>query len=140
MKKGLTELVFILDRSGSMSGLESDTIGGYNGMLEKQKKEAGDAVITTVLFDDQYELLHDRILLKGVRNISDKAFIPGNLNKFPGGRRRHGLYVQDHDHIFFRNHNISSKMQKHFSSLLKVLYNFTIYNIIQFSFHISADF
>jgi len=74
MKKGLTELVFILDRSGSMSGLESDTIGGYNGMLDKQKKEVGDAVITTVLFDDQYELLHDRIPLKGVRNISDREY------------------------------------------------------------------
>ena len=58
MKKGLTELVFILDRSGSMGGLESDTIGGYNAMLEKQKKVDGEAVITTVLFDDQFELLH----------------------------------------------------------------------------------
>ena len=52
MKKDLTELVFILDRSGSMGGLESDTIGGYNAMLSKQKKECGEAVITTVLFDD----------------------------------------------------------------------------------------
>lgn len=74
MKKGLTEIVFILDRSGSMGGLESDTIGGYNAMLDKQKKEVGDAVITTVLFDDQYELLHDRIPIKGVRKISDKEY------------------------------------------------------------------
>ncbi len=74
MKKGLTEIVFILDRSGSMSRLESDTIGGYNGMLENQKKEAGEAVITTVLFDDQYELLHDRIPIKGVRAISEKEY------------------------------------------------------------------
>lgn len=74
MKKGLTEIVFILDRSGSMSGLESDTIGGYNGMLKKQKKVAGEAVITTVLFDDQYELLHDRIPIKGVRAISEKEY------------------------------------------------------------------
>ncbi|NLK72490.1 MAG: hypothetical protein GX285_05690, partial [Clostridiales bacterium] len=65
MKKGLTELIFILDRSGSMSGLGSDTIGGYNAMLEKQKKEPGEAVITTVLFDDKYELLHDRINIRG---------------------------------------------------------------------------
>jgi len=64
MKKDLTELVFIIDRSGSMSGLESDTIGGYNAMLEKQKKEQGEAVITTVLFDDKYELLHDRINIR----------------------------------------------------------------------------
>ena len=74
MKKGLTELVFILDRSGSMSGLESDTIGGYNGLLEKQKKEEGEAVITTVLFDDHYELLHDRINLRGVAPITEKEY------------------------------------------------------------------
>ena len=74
MKKDLTELVFILDRSGSMSGLESDTIGGYNAMLEKQKKESGEAVITTVLFDDCYELLHDRINLKGIAPITEKEY------------------------------------------------------------------
>lgn len=74
MKKGLTELVFILDRSGSMSGLESDTIGGYNAMLEKQKKEPGEAVITTVLFDDKYELLHDRINLRGIEPITGKEY------------------------------------------------------------------
>jgi uncharacterized protein YegL len=74
MKKGLTELVFILDRSGSMSGLESDTIGGYNALLLKQKKEFGEAVITTVLFDDKYELLHDRINLKGIEPITDKEY------------------------------------------------------------------
>lgn len=64
MRKSLTELVFILDRSGSMSGLESDTIGGYNGMLEKQKKEEGQARVTTILFDDAYEVLHDRVDLQ----------------------------------------------------------------------------
>jgi len=74
MKKDVTELVFILDRSGSMSGLESDTIGGYNAMLEKQKKEPGEAVITTVLFDDRYELLHDRINLKGIAPITEKEY------------------------------------------------------------------
>ena len=74
MKKGLTELVFILDRSGSMSGLESDTIGGYNGLLEKQKQEGGEAVITTVLFDDHVELLHDRINLRGVAPITEKEY------------------------------------------------------------------
>ncbi|NLP13267.1 MAG: VWA domain-containing protein [Clostridium sp.] len=74
MKKGLTELVFILDRSGSMSGLESDTIGGYNSMLEKQKKEPGEAIVTTVLFDDKYELLHDRINLRGISPITDKEY------------------------------------------------------------------
>jgi hypothetical protein len=74
MKKGLTELVFILDRSGSMSGLESDTIGGYNSMLAKQKAEQGAATITTVLFDDRYELLHDRINLKGVTPITEREY------------------------------------------------------------------
>lgn len=74
MKKDLTELVFILDRSGSMSGLESDTIGGYNAMLEKQKKEPGEAIITTVLFDDRYDILHDRINLKGIAPITDKEY------------------------------------------------------------------
>ena len=60
MKKNLTELVFILDRSGSMSGLEQDTIGGFNGMLEKQKREEGEAYVTTVLFDNYCERIHDR--------------------------------------------------------------------------------
>lgn len=79
MKKGLTELVFILDRSGSMSGLESDTIGGYNAMLEKQKNEPGEAIITTVLFDDKYELLHDRIGLRGIDPITDgEYFVRGS--------------------------------------------------------------
>lgn len=74
MKKNLTELVYILDRSGSMSGLESDTIGGYNSMLIKQKEADGEATITTVLFDDQYELLHDRINIKGVVPITEKEY------------------------------------------------------------------
>ena len=60
MKKNLTELVFILDRSGSMSGLEADTIGGFNSMIEKQKKEAGEALVSVVLFDDQTEVIDDR--------------------------------------------------------------------------------
>ena len=67
MKKNLTELVFILDKSGSMSGLESDTIGGYNSMLAQQRKVDGACVITTVLFDNRYELLHDRINLRAVK-------------------------------------------------------------------------
>ena len=74
MKKGLTEMVFILDRSGSMAGLESDTIGGFNGMLNSQRQVEGEAVVTTVLFDDQYELLHDRIPLDGVASMTDKQY------------------------------------------------------------------
>ena len=74
MKKGLTEIVFILDRSGSMSGLEGDTIGGYNSMIEKQKKEDGEALISTVLFDDKVEILHDRQELEKVEKITDKEY------------------------------------------------------------------
>ncbi|HYE12298.1 MAG TPA: hypothetical protein VEF53_19180 [Patescibacteria group bacterium] len=74
MKTNLTELVFILDRSGSMSGLESDTIGGFNAMLKRQKEETGDAIITTVLFDDKYELLHDRINIKAIAPITEKDY------------------------------------------------------------------
>ena len=61
MKKNLTELVFILDRSGSMAGLEDDTIGGFNAMIQKQKNEAGEAVVSTVLFDNYSEVIHDRV-------------------------------------------------------------------------------
>ncbi|MGH4117234.1 vWA domain-containing protein [Clostridium sp.] len=74
MKTNLTELVFILDRSGSMAGLEGDTIGGYNALLKKQKEEPGEAIVTTVLFDDNYELLHDRINVKGIRPITEKEY------------------------------------------------------------------
>ena len=77
MKKGLTELVFILDKSGSMSGLESDTIGGYNAMLEKQKVVDGECRITTVLFDNSYELLHDRIDIRAVSPLTDKEYQVG---------------------------------------------------------------
>ena len=61
MKKNLTELVFILDRSGSMAGLEDDTVGGFNAMIEKQKNEQGEALVSTVLFDNQCEVIHDRV-------------------------------------------------------------------------------
>ena len=74
MKKNLTEIVFILDRSGSMGGLEADTIGGYNSMLNKQKKEDGEALITTVLFDDKIETLLDRRELKQVEPITDREY------------------------------------------------------------------
>lgn len=77
MKRGLTELVFILDKSGSMSGLEADTIGGYNSMLKKQKSIEGECYITTVLFDNNYELLHDRIDIKAVSPITEKEYQVG---------------------------------------------------------------
>ena len=74
MRKGLTEIVFILDRSGSMSGLEADTIGGYNSLIEKQKKEVGEAYISTVLFDDTCEVLHDRVGIDKINPITDKEY------------------------------------------------------------------
>ena len=77
MKKNLTELVFILDKSGSMAGLEKDTIGGFNSMLEKQRKMDGACVITTVLFDNRYELLHDRIDIRAVQPITEKEYRVG---------------------------------------------------------------
>ena len=77
MKKGLTELIFILDKSGSMGGLETDTIGGYNSMLSKQQAVEGECHITTVLFDNNYELLHDRIDIKAVSPITEKEYQVG---------------------------------------------------------------
>jgi len=74
MNKGLTELVFILDKSGSMRGLEADTIGGFNSMLAKQQAVEGECHITTVLFDNNYELLHDRINIKAVSAITEKEY------------------------------------------------------------------
>lgn len=74
MKKNLTEMVFILDRSGSMHDLTNDTIGGFNSMIENQKKEEGEAFVTTVLFDDQYELLHDHVDIQQVEPITNKEY------------------------------------------------------------------
>lgn len=72
--KGLTEIVFILDRSGSMSGLEADTIGGFNSLIAKQKKEPGQALVSTVLFDDRCEVLHDRVPLERVKTMTDRDY------------------------------------------------------------------
>lgn len=77
MKKGLTELVFILDRSGSMSGLEKDTIGGFNSMIEKQKKEEGEVIVSTVLFDNQMKVVHDRVPMEQVKSLTDKDYYVG---------------------------------------------------------------
>lgn len=74
MRKGLTEIVFILDRSGSMSGLEADTIGGFNAMIEKQKKEDGEALVSTVLFDDYADVIYDRVDVKKVEAMTEKQY------------------------------------------------------------------
>lgn len=83
MKKDLTEMVFILDRSGSMFSLANDTIGGFNSMIENQKTKEGEAFVTTVLFDDQYELLHDHINIKEISSINhDEYFARGTTALF----------------------------------------------------------
>ena len=92
MKKNLTELVFILDRSGSMAGLESDTIGGFNAMVEKQKREPGEALVTTVLFDSTWEILHDRLPLEKVPPMTAKDYSVGGCTALldaVGGTVRH---------------------------------------------------
>ena len=74
MKKNLTELVFILDRSGSMGGLEQDTIGGFNATRTRQKEQEGEANVTTILFDHEVQLLHDRFPLKAVAPLTEKDY------------------------------------------------------------------
>lgn len=77
MRNDLTELVFILDKSGSMHGLEADTIGGFNSLIEKQKKEDGKALVTTVLFDDKTEVIHDRVDLEYIHDMSSEQYVTG---------------------------------------------------------------
>ena len=74
MKKNLTEIVFILDRSGSMAGLEDDTIGGFNAMIQKQKAEEGEAYVSTVLFDNHTEVIHDRVDIQQIQSMTRKDY------------------------------------------------------------------
>lgn len=74
MRNNITELVFILDRSGSMSGLESDTIGGFNSLIEKQRKQEGECFVSTVLFDNVSEVLHDRVKLSEIKKMTEKDY------------------------------------------------------------------
>lgn len=112
MKRNLTELVFILDRSGSMEGLEKDTIGGFNSMIRKQKEQPGEAFVSTILFDDRTQVLHDRVRLEQVRPITEREYYVrgctalldavggairhiGNIHKYarPEDRPEHTLFV-----------------------------------------------
>lgn len=77
MKKNLTELVFILDRSGSMAGLEGDTIGGFNAMIAKQKKAEGEAYVSTVLFDDESVVIHDRVDIQKIEPMTEQQYSVG---------------------------------------------------------------
>lgn len=112
MKKNLTEIVFILDRSGSMSGLEADTIGGFNSMIEKQKKAEGEALISTILFDNVSEVIHDRVDVSNIKSMTDDDYTVrgctalldaiggaihhiGNIHKYTGAEDvpEHTLFV-----------------------------------------------
>ena len=77
MKKGLTEIVFIIDESGSMHGLKKDTIGGFNSVLEKQRGNDGEALVSTVMFNTDCRVLHDRIPISGIRDMTDADYTPG---------------------------------------------------------------
>ena len=96
MKKTLTEIVYILDRSGSMSGLEADTIGGFNSMIEKQKQTGEKAYVSTVLFDDRTEVIHDRVPIEKVDKITSKEyFVRGStaLLDAVGGAIKHIINI-----------------------------------------------
>lgn len=96
MKKTLTEIVYILDRSGSMSGLEADTIGGFNSMIEKQKQTGEKAYVSTVLFDDRTEVIHDRVPIEKVNKITNKEyFVRGStaLLDAVGGAIKHIINI-----------------------------------------------
>ena len=77
MKQNLTEMVFILDKSGSMSGLEADTIGGFNSMIERQKKEDGEALVSTVLFSNESDVIHDRVDLRQISPLTEREYFVG---------------------------------------------------------------
>ena len=131
MKKNLTELVFILDRGGSMQGLEGDTIGGFNAMLKKQKKEPGEAFVSTVLFDDRAEVLHDRMKVSEVQPITEKEYYVrgctalldaiggaihhiGNIHKYarPEDVPEHTLFVITTDGMENASHRYSAQQIK----------------------------
>ncbi len=98
MKENLTELVFILDKSGSMCGLEADTIGGFNSLIEKQKKETGEAVVSTVLFSDDSKVLHNRVNLQEVGKMTDKEYFTSGCTALldaVGSAIKHIVKVQD---------------------------------------------
>ena len=92
MKKNCTELVFILDRSGSMAGLERDTIGGFTAMIEKQKKQEGECLVNTVLFSNDAEVIHDRVPLERIEPMTDRDYTVGGCTALLdaiGGAIRH---------------------------------------------------
>ena len=141
MRKNLTELVFILDRSGSMSGLEPDTIGGFNSMIAKQKSEAGQAVISTVLFDNTSEVIHDRVDIQKIEPMTDKQYYVrgctalldaiggaihhiGNVHKYARDEDRpeHTLFIITTDGMENASHKYSSDRVKQMIERQKAQY------------------
>ena len=131
MKNNMTELVFILDRSGSMAGPESDTIGGFNSMIEKQKKQDGECYVSTVLFDNESEVLHDRVKLGDIPKMTDKDYTVrgctalidaiggaihhvGNIHKYarPEDVPEHTMFVITTDGQENASHRYSSEQVK----------------------------
>ncbi len=131
MGNNITELVFILDRSSSMSGLERDTIGGFNAMLEKQKKKDGEVYVSTILFDNVSEVLHDRVRLSQIKKMTDKDYIVrgctalidaiggaihhiGNIHKYarPEDVPEHTMFIITTDGMENASHQYSSDKVK----------------------------
>ena len=132
MKNNVTELVFILDRSGSMAGLEADTIGGFNAMIEKQRKEDGECFVSTVLFDNVSEVLHDRVKLSEIKPMTDKDYTVrgctalidalgsaihhiGNVHKYarPEDVPEHTMFVITTDGMENASHKYTSERVKY---------------------------
>ncbi len=141
MRKNRTELVFILDRSGSMSGLEADTIGGFNSMIEKQKREPGEALVSTVLFDHESAVLHDRVPLNCVAPMTARDYSVrgstalldaiggaihhiGNVHKYarPEDVPEHTLFVITTDGMENASHRYDSDTIKHMIERQKTKY------------------
>ena len=141
MRNNRTELVFILDRSGSMSGLEADTIGGFNSMIEKQKREPGEALVSTVLFDHESAVLHDRVPLGRVAPMTARDYSVrgstalldaiggaihhiGNVHKYarPEDVPEHTLFVITTDGMENASHRYDSDTVKHMIERQKTKY------------------
>ena len=145
MRKNLTEIVFILDRSGSMSGLEADIIGGFNSMIEKQKRAEGEALISTVLFDNVSEFLHDRVEVQNIRKMTDKDYTVcgctalldaiggaihhiGNIHKYarPEDVLEHTMFIITTDGMENASHHYSSDRVKQMTERQKTKYGWEL--------------